>query len=50
MELKEVLTSEDKPFRLSQRDADYIITGDKDLLELKRFKGIKIVNVGDFAV
>ena len=87
-ELREVLTSEDKPFRLSEGDADriidhlkdiaevvpttsklsickdeadnrvlecaldgdadYIITGDKDLLDLKRFKGIRIVKVGDF--
>jgi len=87
-ELREVLTSEDKPFRLSEEDvdriidhlkdiaevvpttsklsickdeadnrvlecaldgdADYIITGDKDLLDLKRFKGIRIVKVGDF--
>ena len=89
-ELKEVLTSKDKPFRISPGEADqiinhlkhiaeivdtscivavcrdeddnrvlecaldgsaeYIITGDKDLLDLKTFKGIKIVNVGDFTV
>lgn len=87
-ELKEVLTSKDKPFRISTGEADkimnhlkdiaelvntlnivavcrdeddnrvlecaldgsaeYIITGDKDLLDLKIFKGIKIMSVGDF--
>ncbi|OGF52645.1 MAG: putative toxin-antitoxin system toxin component, PIN family [Candidatus Fraserbacteria bacterium RBG_16_55_9] len=28
--------------------ADYIVTGDKDLLDLKVFEGIKVVNVSDF--
>jgi len=28
--------------------AEYIITGDKDLLGLKIFKGIKIMSIGDF--
>ena len=30
--------------------ADYIITGDTDLLELKEFKDIKILNAKDFLV
>lgn len=29
-------------------DCDFIITGDKDLLELKSYKGIKIVTPGTF--
>ncbi len=29
-------------------DADYIISGDKHLLELKKFRGIKILNANDF--
>ena len=28
--------------------SDYIVTGDKDLLRLKRYNGIRIVNVSDF--
>lgn len=28
--------------------ADYILTGDKDLLELKSFEATKIVKIGDF--
>lgn len=89
-ELKKVLTSGDKPFRLSEREAkeiiehlkdiaelvsttskvsvcrdeadnrvlecaldggaDYIVTGDRDLLDLKSFKGIRIVKIGDFSL
>jgi uncharacterized protein len=30
--------------------ADYIVTGDKDLLSLKSFKGIKIVKVSDLPI
>jgi uncharacterized protein len=29
-------------------DADYIVTGDPDLLEIKNFKGIKIIKARDF--
>ncbi len=29
-------------------NADFIITGDKDLLQIKSFKGIKIMNPADF--
>lgn len=86
-ELREVLTSRDKPFRLSDKDAgiiidhlkgishlvsttvkinvcrdepdnrvlecaldggaDSIVTGDNDLLDLKTFKGIRIVRIND---
>jgi putative PIN family toxin of toxin-antitoxin system len=31
-----------------EADADYIITGDDDLLSLKKYKRIKIINAGDF--
>jgi uncharacterized protein len=88
VELKEVLTRDDKPFKLSEEEAqhvlaavldiaeivephsvvtrcrdeadnrvlecavdgqaDWIITGDRDLLDLKSFEGIKIVTVADF--
>ena len=87
-ELKEVLTREDKPFKLSVREAsrvlthlrtlaeiiephnlvttcrdeadnrvlecaidgraDWIVTGDTDLLDLKNFQGVKITTVADF--
>lgn len=87
-ELREVLTREDKPFKLSVREAlrvstemadlaeiisphtlvtacrddadnrvlecavdgraDWIVTGDRDLLDLKVFEGIKIVTVAQF--
>ena len=87
-ELKEVLTSEDRPFRLGESDANriidhlkditelvsttskvavckddpdnrvlecaldgragYIVTGDGHLLDLKTFKGIRIVKIADF--
>jgi uncharacterized protein len=87
-ELKEVLTRDDKPFKLSEEEAqhalaaimdiaeivephsvitrcqdetdnrvlecavdgqaDWIITGDRDLLDLKSFAGIKIVTVAEF--
>ncbi len=87
-ELREVLTEQGKPFRLSAEEAtqvigamralatlisptshvsicrdeddnrvlecaqdgraDYIVTGDKDLLALGVFAGIRIVNVSDF--
>jgi putative PIN family toxin of toxin-antitoxin system len=86
-ELREVLTSKDRPFRLSDKDtniiidhlgriahlvsptikinvcrdeadncvlecaldgnADSIVTGDNDLLDLKTFKGIRIVRISD---
>ena len=88
LELKEVLTRDDKPFKLSEREAhrvltqlrdlaeiiephslitacrdaadnrvlecavdgraDWIVTGDSDLLDLKTFQGIKIATVADF--
>jgi putative PIN family toxin of toxin-antitoxin system len=87
-ELKEILTRDDKPFRLTESEADrivssirsvsdviltktkvnvcededdnrvlecaldgnadYIVTGDIDLLNLREYKGIDIVKVGDF--
>jgi uncharacterized protein len=87
-ELKEVLTRDDKPFKLSEEEArhvlaavldiaqivephsaitrcrdeadnrvlecaldgqaDWIITGDRDLLDLKSFAGIKIGTVAEF--
>ena len=86
-ELRKVLTSKDRPFRLSDKDtdiiidhlkgiahlvsptikinvcrdepdnrvlecaldggADSIVTGDNDLLDLKTFKGIRIVRIND---
>lgn len=88
VELKEVLTRDDKPFKLSEEEAqhalaavmdiaeivephsvitrckdeadnrvlecavvgqaDWIITGDRDLLDLKSFEGIEIVTVAHF--
>jgi len=88
--LKEVLTREDKPFKLSAEEservlavirnlaeiiephslvtvcrdyadnrvlecaldgqAEWIVTGDSDLLDLKAFQGLKIVTVADFLV
>lgn len=87
-ELREVLTDQEKPFRLSAEEAgkvvdtwralatlvsptrhvavcrddddnrvlecaldghaEYVVTGDDDLLELEVFEGIKIANVSDF--
>jgi len=87
-ELKDVLTSKEKTFKLTKKDAniilnhlkkfgeicsvksstsicrheadnrvlecaidgkaDYVITGDKHLLEIKEFKGIKIITVSEF--
>jgi uncharacterized protein len=87
-EMKEILTREDKPFRLSESEADrivssirdisdvtlpkskvsvcrdeddnrvlecaldgnagYIVTGDTDLLDLREYQGIYILNVADF--
>jgi putative PIN family toxin of toxin-antitoxin system len=32
----------------SDGNADYILTGDKDLLKLRAFKGITIAKIGDF--
>jgi len=29
-------------------EVDYIITGDKDILELKKYKGITMVTASDF--
>jgi predicted nucleic acid-binding protein len=31
-----------------QRWAEYLVTGDKDLLRLGRFESIRILNVSDF--
>ena len=87
-EMKEILTGEDKPFRLSVSEAnrivssirdisdvilpkskvsvcrdeddnrvlecaldgnaEYIVTGDTDLLDLREYQGIYILNVADF--
>lgn len=87
-ELEEVLSSEDKPFKLKKEEAervvdhvrklaevvsiesvvsicrddkdnrvlecardgeaDYVITGDSDLLDLESFEGVRIVKVADF--
>ena len=87
-EVKEILTREDKPFRLSMSEAnriissirdisdvilpkskvsvcrdeddnrvlecaldgnaEYIVTGDTDLLDLREYQGIYILNVADF--
>jgi hypothetical protein len=31
-----------------EAEAEYIVSGDKDLLELKEYRGIRIIRAGDF--